>query len=111
MSIAEDTPGSRSQTGWTEIQRSSEFVELRRRQRGFAFPLTAFFLAWYLLYLLLADYAHEFMATKVTGTITLGLVLGLLQFASTFLITIGYVWYANRRLDPIADDIRNRVER
>ncbi|GII96024.1 DUF485 domain-containing protein [Sinosporangium siamense] len=117
MDIAEDTTESRPETGrqrpetsWQEIQRSSEFVELRRRQRGFAFPLTAFFLAWYLLYVLLADYAHEFMATKVVGNITLGLVLGLLQFVSTFLISAAYVWFANRRLDPVVDDIRQRVE-
>ncbi|MER5430446.1 DUF485 domain-containing protein [Streptomyces sp. NPDC002588] len=106
----EDTTGSRSETNWKEIQRSSEFVELRRRQRVFAFPLTGFFLTWYLLYLVLADYAHEFMATKVAGNITLGLVLGLLQFVSTFLITIAYVWFANRRLDPVADAVRDRAE-
>ena len=110
MDIAENTTASRPETSWQEIQHSSEFVELRRRHRRFAFPLTAFFLAWYLLYLLLADYAHAFMATKVTGDITLGLVLGLLQFVSTFLITIGYAWFANRRLDPVAVGIRNRAE-
>ena len=46
--------------------------------------MTGLFLAWYLLYVLLADYAHDFMSTKVVGNINIGLILGLLQFVSTF---------------------------
>ncbi|MEZ5191795.1 MAG: DUF485 domain-containing protein [Nocardioides sp.] len=42
------------------------------------------FMAWYLLYVLLSTYAKGFMSTKVLGNINLGLILGLLQFASTF---------------------------
>jgi uncharacterized membrane protein (DUF485 family) len=72
--------------------------------------MTALFLLWYLLYVLLADYAHGFMSTKLFGNITVGLVFGLLQFVSTFVITGLYVRYANRRLDPVADEIRARVE-
>ncbi|MFD8492555.1 DUF485 domain-containing protein [Amycolatopsis sp. NPDC059657] len=98
-------------TEWERIQASPEFVELRRRLRSFVFPVSALFLLWYLLYVLLADYAHEFMATKVVGNITVGLVLGLLQFVSTFLITWLYVRYANRKLDPVADELRAKIER
>ncbi|GAB3212747.1 DUF485 domain-containing protein [Marinactinospora thermotolerans] len=95
---------------WERVQASPEFVELRRRLRVFVFPMTAFFLGWYLLYVLLADYAHGFMAIKLVGNINVGLVFGLLQFVSTFVITGLYVRYANRRLDPIADKIRGEIE-
>ncbi|SDX37110.1 Uncharacterized membrane protein, DUF485 family [Amycolatopsis xylanica] len=98
-------------TEWERIQASPEFVELRRRLRNFVFPVSALFLLWYLLYVLLADYAHEFMASKIFGNITVGLVLGLLQFVSTFLITWLYVRYANRKLDPVADELRAKIER
>ncbi|GGS61038.1 MULTISPECIES: DUF485 domain-containing protein [Actinokineospora] len=94
---------------WTEVQSSAEFVELRRRLRTFVFPMTALFLVWYLLYVLLADYAPEFMSTKLLGNINVGLVLGLLQFVSTFLITTLYVRYANRKLDPLAQKLRESV--
>ena len=40
-----------------------------------------------------------------------GLVLGLLQFVSTFAITTWYVRFAGRRIDPAAADIRERIER
>ena len=50
--------------------------------------MTGLFLAWYLLYVLLANYAPSFMAIKVVGNINVGLVFGLLQFVSTFVITM-----------------------
>ena len=68
------------------------------------------FLLWYFAYVLLADYAHEFMSTKLWGNINIGLVLGLLQFVTTFAITTWYVRYANRKLDPIATEIRHSLE-
>jgi uncharacterized membrane protein (DUF485 family) len=95
---------------YLEAQRSPEFAELRRRFRRFAFPMTVAFLAWYLLYVVLSVYAHDFMATPVFGNVSIGLIFGLLQFVSTFVITHLYVTYANRRIDPIADEMRDRLE-
>ncbi|WP_019809462.1 DUF485 domain-containing protein [Saccharomonospora halophila] len=100
-------PGPRS---WAEVHGSAEFQDLRKRLRNFVFPMTALFLVWYLLYVLLADYAHGFMSVRVVGNINIGLIFGLLQFVSTFVITGLYVRYANRRLDPVADSIRSDVE-
>jgi len=97
-------------TDWGAVHSRPDFAELRRAQRRFAFPVAGLFLAWYLLYVLLADYAHGFMAVKVVGNITTGLLLGLLQFASTFAIAALYSRYATTRLDPLAARIRARVE-
>ncbi|HEY0401351.1 MAG TPA: DUF485 domain-containing protein [Blastococcus sp.] len=91
-------------------QNSAEFVELKRRFRRFAFPMTVAFLVWYLLFVLLSTYAHDFMSADVIGTINVGLIFGLLQFVSTFAITHLYVSHANRNTDPIADEMRNRLE-
>jgi uncharacterized membrane protein (DUF485 family) len=95
---------------YLEAQRSPEFAELRQRFRRFAFPMTAAFLTWYLLYVLLSTYAHDFMSTPVFGNVNVGLLFGLLQFVSTFVITHLYVSHANRRTDPIADEMRERLE-
>jgi len=95
---------------WETIQQSAEFTQLRRRLRGFVFPMTVAFLVWYLLYVLLSDYAHGFMSTKVFGNINIGLIFGLLQFVSTFLITWLYVRHANKSLDPVSDKIREDIE-
>lgn len=96
---------------WVAVQASDDFQQLRKRLRGFVFPVTAGFLAWYLLYVLLASFAPEFMATPVLGNINVGLVLGMLQFVSTFAITIAYIRFADRQLDPLGSKIRDEAER
>ena len=91
-------------------QASPEFQELRSKLRRFVFPMTAFFLLWYALYVLLGAFAHDFMAIKVIGNINVGLLLGLGQFVTTFAITGIYVRFANRELDPRAAAIRVELE-
>ncbi|MFE7632207.1 DUF485 domain-containing protein [Kocuria sp. NPDC057446] len=91
-------------------QRSPEFQELRKTHRGFVFPLAVAFLVWYLLYVVLAMYAPQLFAIQVIGNVNLGVVLGLLQFVTTFAITGAYVAFANRKLDPKATAIRERLE-
>jgi uncharacterized membrane protein (DUF485 family) len=112
VSTAEHPPAESNpvEHNWVDVQASPDFVELRRRLRSFVFPMAGLFLAWYLLYVLLADYAHDFMATKVIGNINVGLIFGLLQFVSTFAITTIYVSYANRKLDPAAKKLREELE-
>ena len=61
-------------------------------------------------YVLLAAYAHEFMSTRVFGSVNIGHLLGLAQIATTFIVTTWCVSYANKHLDPIATEIRDSVE-
>ena len=99
-----------SPTEYERVERTDRFRELKRRHRSFVFPLAVAFLVWYFAYVLLADYAHEFMSTPVWGNVNVGLLFGLGQFVTTFAITTWYVSFANRRLDPIADEIRGELE-
>jgi uncharacterized membrane protein (DUF485 family) len=92
------------------VQHSAEFGELRRAHRSFAFPLTVAFIAWYLLYVLLSNYAGGFMGTKVAGNVNVALVLGLAQFLTTFLIAWWYARHAAAKLDPKAQAIKSRME-
>ena len=95
---------------YEQIEETDEFRELRRRFRTFVFPMTAAFLIWYLLYVILSAWARGFMAHKLFGNINVGFVFGLLQFVSTFSIAWIYSRYANNRLDPLSASIRNRIE-
>ncbi|MBV9728392.1 MAG: DUF485 domain-containing protein [Pseudonocardiales bacterium] len=95
---------------WAAAHTSTEFAVLRNRLRGFVFPMTTFFLAWYFLYVLLAAFAPHFMAIRIVGNINVGLVFGLLQFVTTFAIATIYVRFANRHLDPVGSRIREQVE-
>ena len=92
------TPDAAASVDFEQVQSTGQFQELRKRHRSFVFPMAVVFLLWYFAYVLLADYAVEFMSTKVWGNINVGLILGLLQH------------YSNKRLDPIATEIRHEIE-
>ncbi|RWA15899.1 membrane protein [Mycolicibacterium elephantis DSM 44368] len=95
---------------YVAVQANPEFADLRSRLRRFVFPMSALFLVWYAAYVLLGAFAHDFMAIKVWGDINVGLLIGLGQFVSTFVITWIYVRFANRDLDPRAEAIAARLE-
>jgi uncharacterized membrane protein (DUF485 family) len=97
-----------SRSVYQELHATPEFADLRRRYRGFAFPATVAFLAWYLLYVVMSSWAGDFMATKVVGHINVALVFGLLQFLTTFVLAFLYARHANKNFDPIAEDLEGR---
>jgi uncharacterized membrane protein (DUF485 family) len=95
---------------YVAVEESAPFVELKKRHRSFVLPMAVAFLVWYFAYVLLSSFAADFMATPVWGLINIGLLMGLGQFVTTFAITMWYVSYANRRLDPISSEIREGLE-
>lgn len=103
-------PGQHDPPDYPQVQSSQEFAELRRAHRSFAFPLTLAFVLWYLGYVLLSSYAGDFMALKVAGHLNVAFVLGIAQFATTFLIAWWYSRHAAARLDPRAEAIKARLE-
>jgi uncharacterized membrane protein (DUF485 family) len=92
------------------VQKSPEFQDLRKRYRGWVIPVTVGSLLWYLAYVLVAAYAPGFMGQPLLGNINVGLVLGLLQFVTTFGVTALYVRYAGKVLDPASSRIREKME-
>lgn len=114
MSTAEHDRGPATYTpieaSYIAVQESPEFQDLRRRYRGWVLPVAAASLLWYFAYVALAAYASDFMSNKLVGNINVGLVMGLLQFVSTFAVTALYVRYANRVLDPASRALREKFE-
>ncbi|MFE5409300.1 DUF485 domain-containing protein [Microbacterium sp. NPDC056569] len=92
------------------VQASPEFQRLRRTHRSFVFPVLGACLAWYFAYVLLASYAHDFMSIRVFGSVNVAMLLGMAQVVTTFAVTTWYVHYANKRLDPLAEEIRDEIE-
>lgn len=95
---------------YREVEQSAEYVELRKKFRSFAFPMTVAFLVWYFLYVLLSVYAVDWMSIKIAGNITTGLLISFLQFVTTFLITWLYIRHANRSLDPLSSKLKAELE-
>ncbi|WP_416955176.1 DUF485 domain-containing protein [Nocardioides sp. T5] len=87
---------------YDRLHATPEFAELRRRYRGFVFPATVAFLAWYLLYVVMSTWAGDFMSIKLWGNINVALVFGLLQFVTTFGLAWMYARFSSAKLDPLA---------
>ncbi|MDQ6938016.1 MAG: DUF485 domain-containing protein [Actinomycetota bacterium] len=111
MTATDPTTGGRHEyaDGYVAVAESADFAALRRIFRRFVFPMTALFLGWYFLYVLLSNYATGFMGKEVFGNVHVGTVFGLLQFVSTFAITIAYARWADRVFDDKAAELSERV--
>lgn len=104
---AEHSPDS--PIDYEAFQARPEFQEFKHRFRRFVFPIAVAFIVWFLGFVVLAAFNHEFMARPLWG-LNVGLWLGLAQFVTTFGITMWYVSFANRRLDPASTELRAELE-
>jgi uncharacterized membrane protein (DUF485 family) len=104
--------GERPDTDWVAIERSPEFRELIAKKKAFVLPATAFFLAWYFGFIILAGYAPDFMGREfIWDGLTVGYVLALSQFLMTFVLGWLYVRRADRVFDPLAEHaVRTALE-
>jgi uncharacterized membrane protein (DUF485 family) len=100
----------RGTRGYAAVHASRDFWTIRRRAHSFIVPACVLFLAWYFLFVILAVFAPGFMRVSVFGDVNMGLCLGGAQFASTFAIAVAYRRWARRRLDPLSDRLRRRLE-
>jgi uncharacterized membrane protein (DUF485 family) len=85
---------------WQAVERSPEFRELVRRRKAFLVPITVFWLAFFLTYLLLAAFAPSVMGERVLG-VSLGFLLSVAQVLMTWLVTFLYIRRADRVFEPL----------
>ncbi|WP_333493451.1 DUF485 domain-containing protein [Kitasatospora cathayae] len=108
--VAQEPPAPVSGTDRTEVYRSVQasaaFQDIRRSYRAFVFPTCGAFLCWYLLYVAAAAAAPGAMRSPVVGPFNVAWLLGLLQFASTFLLTWLYARNARTKRDRAALGLR-----
>lgn len=91
------------------LARDRRFRLLRTRFRRLAIGIVGSFLGWYFLYILLSAFARDFMARPVIGHVNVALLLGVLQFVSTFALAWRYTRYARRMLDPLSEQLRDEA--
>ncbi|EMF22351.1 hypothetical protein H114_31067 [Streptomyces gancidicus BKS 13-15] len=91
---------------YLEVQRSAAFQEVRRRYRRFVVPGAVAFLVWYVAYVVTATTVPGLMARPVAGALNVGMLAGLGQFLTTFLLTWAYVRHARLRRDRAALELR-----
>ncbi|WP_435612801.1 DUF485 domain-containing protein [Streptomyces sp. bgisy159] len=91
---------------YLRVQRGAAFQEVRDRYRGFVVPASAGFFLWYLAYVVAATTAPGLMAHRVIGAVNVGLLAGLGQFLTTFVLTWAYARHARLRRDRAALELR-----
>ena len=65
----------------------------------------------YFTFVLLSIYADDFMATPLIGSLSIGMTIGLLQFAVVYAWTYIYVNFANKKLDPVSGALKAQLEK
>ncbi|MFE4971882.1 DUF485 domain-containing protein [Kitasatospora sp. NPDC056651] len=102
----DDEPFADSTEVYRAVQASATFRQIRRSYRTFVFPITGGFLAWYLLYVAAQAGAPDLMRREVAGPLNVAWLLGLSQFASTFLLAWLYARNARTKRDRAALGLR-----
>jgi uncharacterized membrane protein (DUF485 family) len=91
---------------YRSVQASAAFQDIRRSYRVFVFPVSGAFLGWYLVYVAAEAVAPGVMRSRVAGPLNVAWLLGLLQFATTFLLTWLYARNARTKRDRAALGLR-----
>ena len=92
-----------------DILNSVEFSALVATRWRVSIALTIVLFVIYYGYILLVATDRALLATRVGGTITLGIVLGVAVLVSSWVLTAVYVVWANRRYDPVVQRLRERL--
>jgi uncharacterized membrane protein (DUF485 family) len=96
---------------YVALQRSAGFARLRSRSRRYLASMTAVFLGTFTITVALAGWMPETLAISVFGHVNLGMLLAVGLLLLPALITAVHMLYAGRRLDPLAERIREEFER
>jgi len=96
-------------TQWDRIAESKEFKDLVAVKKAFIIPGFIFFFGQYLGLNLLVGYAPRVASVRVVGTINVGYLIVLLQFALGWLIAALYSLIA-AKFDALTKDILARVD-
>jgi uncharacterized membrane protein (DUF485 family) len=102
-------PFEEAVTATEAVGKDPEMAELERRHQRFVWPMTIFFLVYYLSLPILAGAAPDLMGTKVLGQFTFGYLFALSQFLMAFVVAWVYARWAARRMDPLATDLRKKL--
>jgi uncharacterized membrane protein (DUF485 family) len=84
----------------SSLESDARLRALAARRWRLALTLTAVMIAIYFGFIALIAYDRPLLATLVAPGLTLGILLGALVIVVSWLLTYGYVRWANTRYDP-----------
>ncbi|QZS52575.1 DUF485 domain-containing protein [Rhodococcus opacus] len=84
--------------------------ELAARRARFVWPVLGACLVVYTGALTALSYG-EFVTTKIVGNINIAYVIAVGIICATFLVALAYARWARRYFDPLAEELREALER
>ena len=109
--IPAQDPGTTIDPQLARIARSPEFQQLVGERTRFGWILTILMLVVYFGFIGLIAFDKALLATKMGGTASLGLFMGVGVILFAFLLTGLYVLRANTRYDALAADLKRSLAR
>ncbi|MDX2600195.1 DUF485 domain-containing protein [Streptomyces caniscabiei] len=103
-------PSPPARTGRQLIHAHPEFRSINAAYRRFGIVATALSVGGFLSYVLLSSFAPGVMNERLTGHLTLGLALGLAQFAVMGVTAFLYVRHMREKIDPVVRRLRTQIE-
>ena len=85
---------------------NANFKALVHERTRFGVTLTIVMLVIYYGFILLVAFGKGFLATKIGGVTTVGMIIGLGVILSAFVLTGIYTQRANTRYDDLAEKLR-----
>src|SRR5215210_6469443 len=93
------------------ITNNPRFQELVRERSSFAWTLTIVMLVIYYGFILLVAFGKGFLATKIGGVTSVGIIIGLGVIISAFVLTGIYTLRANSRFDELTENLTRELTR
>lgn len=94
-----------------EVLSSPKFQTLMSQKNKVAFALTFIQLLIYYGFIYLLAFKKNFLAIKVTGSIPLGIPLGISVIIFSWLLTGVYTLWANSVYDRLVEEIKGEIEK
>ncbi len=96
-----------------EILANKNYHKLVAVRRWVSWSFLLVLLGLYLVYGLLSAYSPSFLARPVfsDGVVPIGIAMGYMILALTFILTLVYVWIANSFFEPLEKKIIAEVKR
>jgi uncharacterized membrane protein (DUF485 family) len=89
-----------------EIAGSDAYARLVARRRRFTVVAAGLFYGLLAAFAVLAAWAHDVMATRITSGLTVGYLLAVCVFVGVWLVVWSYSRTSIRVLDPLAEEAR-----
>ncbi|UUU19903.1 DUF485 domain-containing protein [Streptomyces sp. DSM 40750] len=99
-----------AQTSRQPIHAHPEFRSISAAYRRFGILATSLSVGGFLAYVLLSSFVPGVMNQRLIGHLTLGLTLGLAQFAVMGVTAYLYVRHMRKNFDPVARRLRTHLE-